>query len=198
MSLEASIVVDAVLRADIDGSKYDLMTPLTVNFLEIFEPTLDGFERIVAAMEHCDIYSIFHWAFWGWVDKVDPRDLGETFEQQELRLWRAVESWDSPSRAFKAVDNALSEGFDDWYNYASHAREMTAGWKDQSKREFVIAKFQEVIDELEAESEKQYMEEHGWKYCPHGMKHWDCPDCCDAWHAGFEPIEDPDEEVQDA
>ena len=194
-SLEASIVVDAVLRADIDGSKYDLVSLLTVNFLEICEPKLDGFEHIVAAMEHSDIYQIFEWAFWGWVDKVDPRELSETFEQQELRLWRAVESWDSPSRAFDALHAAIAEGFDDWMEYASHAREMTAGWKDQSKRKFVIAKFQEVIDEIEAEHQKQYMEEHGWKYCPHGMKHWDCPDCCDAWHADFE---DTDEEVQDS
>ena len=194
-SLEASIVVDAVLRADIDGSKYDLVSLLTVNFLEICEPKLDGFERIVAAMEHSDIYQIFEWAFWGWVDKVDPRELSETFEQQELRLWRAVESWDSPSRAFDALHAAIAEGFDDWMEYASHAREMTAGWTDKSKRDVVIAKFQEVIDEIEAEHQKQYMEEHGWKYCPHGMKHWDCPDCCDAWHADFE---DTDEEVQDS
>ncbi|KAH8098227.1 hypothetical protein JL720_1159 [Aureococcus anophagefferens] len=193
-SLEASIVVDAVARADLDG-EYNIVTALTVNFLEIFEPTLDGFERIVAAMEHSDIYQIFfEWAFWNWIEKVDPRDLNETFEQQELRLWRAVESWDSPSRAFDALYAAINEGFDDWFIYASHAREMTAGWEDQSKRKVVIAKFQAVTDEIELRNHEQHMAENGWKYCKHGDKHWDCPECCDAWAAG---CEDTDEEVQD-
>lgn len=176
-SLEASIVVDAVLRADFDG-EYNIVTPLTVNFLEIFEPTLDGFERIVAAMEHSDIYQIFEWAFWNWIEKVDPRDLNETFEQQELRLWRAVESWDSPSRAFDALYAAIAEGFDDWMEYASHAREMTADWTDKSKRDVVIAKFQAVTDEIQEEFDEEYMEEHGWKYegCPPGVKFWEMDD----------------------
>jgi len=169
-SLEASILGDAI------QAEY-----MTVDFLEICEPTLDGFERIVAAMEHTGSTAVsrfFDGVFWAWIDKVDPRDLGETFEQQELRLWRAVESWDSPSRAFDALYASIAEGFDDWMNYASHAREMTADWTDQSKREFVIAKFQEVTDTLQEEFDEEYMEEHGWKYegCPPGVKFWEMDD----------------------
>ncbi|EGB05308.1 expressed protein [Aureococcus anophagefferens] len=71
---------------------------------------------------------------------------------------------------------------------------MTAGWEDQSKRKVVIAKFQAVTDEIELRNHEQHMAENGWKYCKHGDKHWDCPECCDAWAAG---CEDTDEEVQD-
>lgn len=152
---------------------------ITVNLLEILEPTLDGFERIVAAMEHTgDATFFFEWAFWRWVRNVDPRAFIETFEQLELRLWRAVESWDSPSRAFDALYAAIAEGFDDWMEYASHAREMTADWTDKSKRDVVIAKFQDVTDRLQEEFDEDYMEEHGWKYegCPPGVKFWEMDD----------------------
>ena len=167
-SLEASILGDAIEKVY-----------MTVDFLEICEPTLDGFERIVAAMEHTAVSRFFDGPFWCWVHTVDPRASDQTSnEQLELRLWRAVESWDSPSRAFDALYAAIAEGFDDWMEYASHAREMTADWTDKSKRDVVIAKFQAVTDEIQEEFDEEYMEEHGWKYegCPPGVKFWEMDD----------------------
>ncbi len=48
--------------------------------------------------------------------------------------------------------------------------------------------------EQERDEREQWEAQHGWKYCPHGDKFWDCPHCSDEWHAGFENASGDDEE----
>ena len=63
-------------------------------------------------------------------------------------------------------------------------------WRDRGKADAFVAEGFRLQDEaereMEAEFQAQWEEEHGWKYCPHGDKFWDCLHCSDEWHAGFE------------
>ena len=71
-------------------------------------------------------------------------------------------------------------------------------WRDRGKADAFVAEGFRLQDEaereMEAEFQAQWEEEHGWNYCPHGDKHWDCPHCSDEWNAGFESAPGDDEE----
>lgn len=92
------------------------------------------------------------------------------------RVWNAVEHWRDPKRAFAAVYSLESEHIDAT-DHEEFAREKTAGWTDQAKREAVLAAFAEVDQEMQEQFDADYEAEHGWKYCAHGEKFWDCPEC---------------------
>ena len=142
--------------------------PLIVDFLLLFEPSLDGFERIVAAMEHSVVGRFFDYPFWTWFTKVGrgapggrledtapfTREDVEGFEQMSARLWRAVKSWRDPHNAFRAL-YAASCGHmaRQYHEYPFFARTMTADWdslEGQAKRGVIITLFREHVEEVDA------------------------------------------------
>lgn len=165
-------------------------------FFDLVEPSLDGLERIISSMEHAADTGFFEFSIWDWArgdarlgnpwlgpggDRIEPpapeaqQDAIE-IDRLATRVWNAVEHWRDPKRAFAAVYSLESEHIDAT-DHEEFAREKTAGWTDQAKREAVLAAFAEVDQEMQEQFDADYEAEHGWKYCAHGEKFWDCPEC---------------------
>lgn len=168
-ALDPSLVGEAVLWYNkiISSEQY---RPLIVDFLLLFEPSLDGFERIVAAMEHSVVGRFFDYPFWTWfaiVGRGAPRGRRkdawppeaeredvEGFEQMSARLWRAVKNWRDPHNAFQALYAASFGHMEAHYHeYAFFARRMTADWdslEGQAKRGVIISLFREHAEAVRA------------------------------------------------
>lgn len=124
------------------------------------EPTLDGFERIVAeaeGMKKSDVELFFDYPFYWWVKKVD-RSFYADYDIMTGRLWAAVGKWrdaDLCFEALKAATHLVSEQFDDT-EYVRRARRLTANWENKSNAQHVIDALQKLTDEIE---EQQYEED---------------------------------------
>ena len=124
------------------------------------EPTLDGFERIVAApasMKNSDVELFFERPFRLWLETVH-RSFYEDYDIMTGRLWAAVGKWrdaDLCFEALKAATSLVSEQFDDT-EYVRRARRLTANWENRSNAQHVIDAFQKLTDEIE---EQQYEED---------------------------------------
>lgn len=156
---------------DLRAKSKDL--PLEILF-DVVEPSLDGLERIVAGMEHAEgtgFACFFEWGFWSWVDK-RTNDEDEA-DSCVTRVWRAVERWRDPRHAFGAVYPLVE--VDD--SHEGYALQMTADWTDSARRKGIVAAFAEIDQNLQGQMDRDWEQEHGWKYCPHGEKFWDCPEC---------------------
>ena len=129
------------------------------------EPTLDGFERIVAAaaaMKNSDVELFFDYPFYWWVKKVD-RSFYEDYEIMTGRLWAAVGKWrdaDLCFEALRAATNLVYEQLDDtecmYTVYVRRARCLTANWENKSNAQRVIDAFQKLGDAIE---DQQYEED---------------------------------------
>jgi hypothetical protein len=125
------------------------------------EPTLDGFERIVAAaaaMKNSDVELFFDYPFYWWVKKVHRSSFYEDSEIMTGRLWAAVGKWRDADLCFEALKAAtclVSEQLDDT-EYVRRARRLTANWENRSNAQHVIDAFQKLTDEIE---EQQYEED---------------------------------------
>ena len=115
--------------------------------------------------------------------------------------------WTDPKLAAAFATDVLGHndyyscGFWDVWNLDSETsgdriyRAMLEGWvqdwRDRGKADAFVAEGFRLQDEseqeMEAEFQEQWQEEHGWKYCPHGDKYWDCPHCSDEWHGTSPP-----------
>ena len=163
-ALDPSLVGEAVVWYNMRSHR-----PSIVDFLLLFEPSLDGFERIVAAMEHSVVGRFFDYPFWTWFIKVGRGAPGgrledtapftrtqdvEGFEQMSARLWRAVKSWRDPHNAFRALYAASCGHMARQYReYPFFARTMTADWdslEGQAKRGVIITLFREHVEEVDA------------------------------------------------
>ena len=175
-SMAASIVGVAVQRADWYPSAFSEI------FFGICEPTHDGLERIVAAMQKSDVELFFRGPFWRWVRHMGPLDL-ITVDLITERVWAAVGKWRNADRCFEALkglEGLESEEKDpmECAHLCDRAARLTASWKDKVKAQHVIDGFQAFADELEEQFREDYEAEHGWKYegCPPGVKFWEMDD----------------------
>ena len=97
---------------------------------------------------------------------------------------------------------ALRENFNEWEFMEPSYRQMherwARDWRDRDRAAAFVAECvrlqAEEALEQERDEREQWEAQHGWKYCPHGDKFWDCPHCSDEWHAGFEIASGDDEE----
>ena len=89
---------------------------------------------------------------------------------------------------------ALRENYNEWEFMEPSYRQMherwARDWRDRDRADAFVAECvrlqAEEALEQERDEREQWEAQHGWKYCPHGDKFWDCPHCSDEWHAGFE------------
>ena len=138
-------------------------------------------------------------------------------EAEDRLFGLGLESWTDPKLAAAFARDVLGYnayyecGFWDVWNLDSDSsgdriyRAMHEGWvqdwRDRGKADaFVEEGFRlqdEAEQEMEAEFQEQWEEEHGWKYCPHGDKLWDCPDCRDDWNEGHFGDDDDEDDEED-
>ena len=162
--LEPSLVLEAVLQADARREMWG--GRLTEWALRIFEPSSDGLERIVAAVEHVNPqqHDLFKRLFYtsdfdSWMTFVgrivDPDgrpDIPDGYvESAEARLSQALGHWSDPNHAFEAAfayfEPLVNDNVKDYYDLVEFARTTTLGWEDQAKREVFVDRFQEKLEE---------------------------------------------------
>lgn len=156
-------------------------------FLAVVEPSMDGIGRVIGSLEHAfDRVEDVATMFLDWVDRVGGEDMFRKPRVDQLwtSLWRELERWSDGERAGQLLTGEI---FFEWFEgdvSEDYAFRMTASWtgKGGKKRAALIGVIAEIEADFEEQRQKDYMAEHGWKYCKHGEKHWDCPDCSDAWN----------------
>ena len=135
------------------------------------EPTLDGFERIVAApasMKNSDVELFFERPFRLWLETVHPSLNDEAYVIMTGRLWAAVGKWrdaDLCIEALKAATNLVYEQLD-YTEYVRRARRLTANWENKSNAQRVIDAFQKLADDIKEQQydEERYLyEEDAWE-----------------------------------
>ena len=138
-------------------------------------------------------------------------------EEQDRRFALGLESWTDPKLAASFVRDvleydgyfdedgpyeALRENYNEWEfmepSYRRTHEHWARDWRDRDRADAFVAECvrlqAEEALEQERDEREQWEAQHGWKYCPHGDKFWDCPHCSDEWHAGFENASGDDEE----
>ena len=162
--LEPSFVVEAILYAEFNTTR------LTEWALPIFEPSSDGLERVIAAMEHVKwqqkrVDQFFELDFRRWLAFVGrivepngpPAHLrifrlpDGYLKRAEARLFQALQHWSCPHRAFLA---AFAYSRDDFREESTDPDEffesvetMTSTWVDQVKRTVFLGYFRDAADE---------------------------------------------------
>ena len=161
--LEPSLVVEAVFQTDVH--------PHLVRWaMHIFEPSFDGLERIVAAMERAcsQLYwsdpselafaaqlqlhsspgeSFFaeHWSVWvSQVGTYTTRDDYRGCERiAQVRLFNALQNWSDPHRIARALMAAHADEFKMRpFDFVERAVALMVSWEDVTKRDEVLRKIQ--------------------------------------------------------
>ena len=169
---------------------------------ELAQEAFDGDKKIVTLVGTWAA-SLDHQVSLGYpADYGDYRSPVLDRETEDRLFGLGLESWTDPKLAAAFATDVLGHndyyscGFWDVWNldgeriYRAMLEGWVENWRDRGKADAFVAEGFRLQDEseqeMEAEFQEQWQEEHGWKYCPHGDKYWDCPHCSDEWHAGFE------------
>jgi len=174
---------------------------------ELAQEAYDGDKKIVTLVGTWAA-SLDHQVSLGYpADYGDYRSPVLDRETEDRLFGLGLESWTDPKLAAAFATDVLGHndyyscGFWDVWNLNSETsgdriyRAMLEGWvqdwRDRGKADAFVAEGFRLQDEseqeMEAEFQEQWEEEHGWKYCPHGDKYWDCPHCSDEWHGTSPP-----------
>lgn len=175
--LEPTLVAEEVFQGD--PHHYKRYIPEWA--MRIFEPSFDGLERIVAAMEHVDRHEDFsdrterffkdHWTRWvrevgSYPGPADERGHRRMMfieghgDRTDARFFRALRHWSDPYRAYRALYAANEQYF--WESpreFVEEAETLTADW-DVLKRQELLGRLRHTAVQIERclEEERAEME----------------------------------------